>query len=481
MVLQGADVWKKFQITDEHVIEMVKKYLGIIFGVATCTYQDSGSKNCPNSQWVNWEEKVIKNPADRSGKSADLFGMYKTPEGRREVIDRLAQLGVTTYRFSVEWSHIEPQKDKLVGENIQVYVDLCKDLRQAGIEPLVTLHHFSEPKWFHEAGSFENEENIQYFTRFAEKMVEVLGDSVQKYCTINEPAIEAMSRYVRGAFPSGPAVDQTPPNSLIGRVFALSRFILSYFVPGCLLNFNRAGNFLHGALKAHTAAYKAMKEKNPNLEVGIVHQYLKFIPTNLLLAPVTTYLTHLINDVVLNYFKTNGHFKFNMPFCHIEARDAKPETDFVGLQYYARPIIGLMGPTGAHGAAKTLMPFYEDPEGLYEAIVDTYDHFNKPIIITENGISTKDDEQRARYTRRALYAMYQAADKIGSQNLRGYYYWCLVRNLEWDMGMNPQDFGTYALNEDGSIATEPKQGMALFTRVAQTARAELEKREKKSA
>ena len=106
------------------------------------------------------------------------------------------------------------------------------------------------------------------------------------------------------------------------------------------------------------------------------------------------------------------------------------------------------------------MPMHEDPEGLYKAIVETYKHFNVPVEISENGISSRNDDQRNRYNMRALFAAKQAAEKIGVENVRSYYYWSFVRNLEWEMGMNSQDFGAYELLPDGKIADQPKPGMS---------------------
>ncbi len=472
-VLDDSRLWHRYGNLEERLLE---RPLGqgnpdFQYGVATCTYQDSGAFHCPTSQWVQWEAQKIKDPLQRSGTSADLFGLYQTPEGRQAVSCRLHQLGVTSYRFSVEWSHIQPQKGASFNDiNLQTYIELCKHLRDEGIEPIITLHHFSEPDWFHQEGSFEKEENIPDFVRFAEKVFDALtidyqrGPLVQQFCTINEPAIEAFSRYVLGSFSASP--DQSMPTTLVGKIFYLfNRHVVQKLVVGTYLNFNRAGLFLQGALKAHSAVYNVLKMKNDSIQIGIVHQYLRFIPTNSLLVPIAKYFTYLINEVPLIYFKT-GQFELRMPFCHITSTGQKPKTDFVGLQYYTRPMVGF-GPTSQH-EPMTLMPFREDPAGLYEAIVKTYEHVQVPILITENGISTRNEEQRVRYISRALFAAQKAAEEIGAANLRGYQYWCFVRNLEWNMGMDTQDFGAYELRKDGSIGDHPKEGMSTFIKVAQS-------------
>jgi beta-glucosidase len=317
-------------------------------------------------------------------------------------------------------------------------------------------------------GSFENEQNIPHFVRFAEEVfktltVDYLGRPlVQQFFTINEPSIEAFSRYVLGSFPSGPQVARVSTPSLVGTLLDLfNRHVLKRLVPGTIGDFNRAGHFLRGALRAHTAVYHRLKEVNPDssIKIGFTHQYLSFS------GSAFKYFTHLINEVTLRYIRT-GIFELKMPLCHIYSEDENPPMDFLGVQYYVRPVIGLTGPTSYY-EPMTLMPFREDPEGLYQAIIDCYNHAQRPIIVTENGISTRNEDQRIRYITRALFAAKQAAERIGPENLKGYYYWCFVRNLEWNMGMVEQDFGAYELNADGTVAEKSRAGMASFIKVTE--------------
>jgi beta-glucosidase len=474
-VVNDSRNWANYPNIEEKLVEhpLGEGNKEFDYGIATCSYQDSGRVNFPYSQWAPWEEKRIANEADRSGKSADLFNLYQTnPAG---VIDRIKQLAVTSYRFSVEWSHIQPVKDGPINyDNLNVYVEFCKELRRNGIKPAVTLHHFSEPLWWHNEGSFENPDNIHYFVEFAEIVFDALTVDfegkplVEKFFTINEPAIEAFSRFIRGAYPSNPEPNKQNATGLFGKIFeSIDYYLLkSLDKDGTYFNFKRAGHFLHGALRAHTQVYDALSAKNRPVEIGIVHQYLRMIPATALQSPVTRYITHLVNEVPMHYFKT-GEFLLKTPFCHIQCQDEKPKTDIVGVQFYARVKIGVSGLTSFHDEPRTLMPIHEDPEGLYEAIVETYEHFEVPVEISENGISTKNDEQRDRYNKRALFAAKQAAEKIGVENLRSYHYWSFVRNLEWEMGMNAQDFGAYELLENGKIADHPKPGMSSFIKVVE--------------
>lgn len=422
---------------------------GFLWGTASCTYQDSGYTNCPDSQWHQWEKKILTED-NQSKSSLNLFQIYK--ENPQLIVEKLQHLGVNTYRTSIEWSQIEKQPGVYDSGALDVYVNFFKLLQDANIEPMVTLHHFSEPKWFHDKGSFEDPKNIEDFVNFSAFIYERLsadykqGPLVKWICTINEPAIEGFSRYVRGAYS-----------------------------PGVTMDFTRAGKFLSGAMKAHFAVYKRLKEinSNPDIRVGFTHQYLKFQAGNPLVIPATRYLTALINDTVLNLFKTST-FSLKVPVvCNLYEKFNKEDikTDFVGVQYYTRPIIALTGSITQHrDEAMTAMPFREDPAGLYEAIVDTYNATNAPIIVTENGISTHSDEQRERYMERALYALKQAEIDLPQGALKGYYQWSLVDNLEWDMGMEPQAFGAYSAikTQDGyQMSENPKPGIGVYQKVIQ--------------
>ncbi len=443
-VLKDPREWRKLDTAPENH-PVGEKNPNFLFGTATCTWQDSGATNCPDSQWSDWEKKVVKE-GNRSGKSADLFTLYQTEGGRKQITDRLHKLGVNSYRFSIEWSHIQPKQGMFDETKLQIYVNFCKHLRDQGIAPMVSLHHFSEPRWFHAMGSFEKEENIQHFVRFAEKVFPVLSEDykgeplVKYFCTINEPGIEAFSRYVRGAFS-----------------------------PGLLCQFTKAGHFLYGALKAHCIVYEKLKRLNPKAEIGTVHQYLRFIPGNTLLVPVTRYITRLVNDTALHFFRT-GVFELKIPFfCNIRKTDLKFDADFVGLQCYTRPVIGLTGSTSLHGAPMTTMPFWEDPAAIYEAITETYKAAKKPIIITENGISTHNETQRTRYMSRVFYAVRRAQEDLKkafkTTVVLGYYLWSFCENAEWDMGMRPQAFGAFDVKA-GKLEKEPKLGVSPLTQEA---------------
>ncbi|MBS3904406.1 MAG: glycoside hydrolase family 1 protein [Simkania sp.] len=407
-----------------------------LYGVATSMYQDSGAVHCPQSQWSDWESRCM--PAhDRSGAAVNLFALYQKEP--LSVISKLQLLGVNTYRFSIEWSHLEPEKGKLDVEKLKTYVEFCKILRDYGIQPIITLHHFSEPLWFHSKGSFEKEENISDFLGFCQWAVKELAQEyqgkplVQYFCTINEPGVEAYSRY-----------------------------LLGFFSPNLRFRFTRGARFLLNMLKAHCRVYSTIK-KTEDVRIGISHQYLQYYSTHFLMYPMAKILS-LYHQAVLKFFKT-GLFDCKIPFLsHVEEdciETEKPKVDFAGVQYYGRIFLGLKGLDPKNKPATTMMGICEDPEGLFEAIIAVFDAFRSPILVSENGISTECNEQRARYVSRALYAAEQARKKIGSENMLGYILWSFTDNFEWSFGWKPQ-FGAFPLTKDRSLGEQYKPGIQPF-------------------
>ncbi len=445
-VVDDSSLWRKIGTDKEIEAELTnnpsKMIEPEIEGVGTSFFQEF-PLDCPDSQWSvdRWQKKIPE--ADRPGPNSNRFELYKTPEGRKEYIERLKKLNITMFRFSIEWSLLEPTEGFWEQANMNVYIAMCKDLRDAGFDITITLLHFSEPDWFHQKRSFEKEENIALFVRFANLAFCHLSQDykgkplVERFCTINEPAVDAFSRYLLGTFS-----------------------------PGFFMKFEKAGNFLKNALKAHCAVYETLKKKDlPTVQVGIIHQYLEMRPTNFLLIPPLRYFTRFLNEVPMNFFRSGGKFDLKVPFlCNIEEQCNKPKTDFVGTQCYVSPLIGLTGPT-SYGEAMTMMPFHEQSAIVYKAIKETHEAFQAPVLVTETGISTDNDEQRSRFMLRSRYAIRQATNELGSDKVLGVIWWCLGDNMELERGMK-QHFGQFAMTDKG-LAAEPKPGTEASIRVAE--------------
>jgi beta-glucosidase len=439
-ILDNPSLWEN--ITHHNTPPLGQGNPDFLYGVGTSMYQDSGRAHCPDSQWSDWENKNVL-AHEQSGTSVDLFALYQTEP--LEIIKRLKLLSVNTYRFSIEWSHLEPTHGKRDVQKLQAYIEFCRVLRDHDIQPFITLHHFSEPRWFHQLGSFEKEENITYFTDFCRwAFTDLIQDYqgkplVQYFCTINEPGVEAYCRYLVG-----------------------------FFSPNLYCRFQRGAKFLLNMLKAHTYVYPELKKiaaslSSADIQIGISHQYLRYYPTHFLMRPVA-HVLNKFNDAILHFFKT-GVFECKIPLiCHVVedcSKAGKPKADFAGVQFYGRCYIGLKGVDPRNKPATSMWGIHEDPEGVYEAMIAIYEAFNVPIIISENGISTQCDKQRARYLSRALYAAEQASKKIGPENILGYILWSFSDNYEWFLGWQPT-FGAFSLTNKRGLSENYKPGAEPF-------------------
>ncbi|MCI5052148.1 MAG: family 1 glycosylhydrolase [Simkaniaceae bacterium] len=445
-ILDDHTLWDDFEKTVPRAV-LGSGDPNFLYGVATSTFQDSGAFHCPNSQWSVWEKTHVEE-GNHSGRSVNLFEIYeKKPE---IVIDRLKKLGVNTYRFSVEWSHIEPKQGQFIREKLEVYRSFCQKLREANIEPMVTLHHFSEPNWFHEMGSFEHEENIAHYTNFSSLVFRALTEEFQGrplvgyFCTINEPGVEAYNRYLLGDFS-----------------------------PGYRFRFKRGARFLLGCLKAHALLYEKLSGKE-GVKIGITYQHLRFHTKNPLVKPVVNFFNKYF-IAILRFFKEGIFDCSYFPLGRVYYRaERKPQTDFIGLQFYGRVFIGLTTINPGRREMTQMLGLPEDPEGIYEAIVNTFDAFQKPIFVTENGISTRCDTQRARHASRALVAAEYARQKIGPENFLGYLLWSLCDNFEWSKGWN-QHFGAYPLTQEREISKEFKPGVLPYVQMVNSWKASFQK------
>lgn len=157
---------------------------GFLWGAATAAHQIEG--NNVNSDWWVKEHTPGTTIVEPSGDAADSYHRY------REDMKLLADAGLNTYRFSIEWSRIEPERDFVSRAAIDHYRRMVEAAHEFGLNPVVTLMHFTVPRWMHEAGFWRNPEAPELFARYTELALPVVSEGVDYVCTINEPNIAAM-------------------------------------------------------------------------------------------------------------------------------------------------------------------------------------------------------------------------------------------------------------------------------------------------
>jgi beta-glucosidase len=415
---------------------------GFLWGVATSAHQVEGG--CDNNNWSEWEsardengEPRIKN-GQKAGVACDHWNRYK------EDITLMQELGVKAYRFSVEWSKIEPHEGHFDLAAIRHYRDVCDALLAAGIKPVVTLHHFTHPIWFERRGAFEREENIPFLARFCELVFQELHDKVHLWCTINEPEVFASQGCFQGVFPPGKKDPQL------------------------------AGVVLKNLLEAHAQAYQALK-RLPNgdkAQIGLVKNIFQFDPYrrwHLFDWLVSRQFNGLFTDAIIRFFKT-GHFDFSLPgLANVEHFNAAaPHTlDFIGLNYYSHMQVKFHWNhkeffTFEHRPDETMtdMPYPIYAEGFYRAI-KTVAQLGVPIYITENGIADAKDDRRDLFIRRYLFALSEAIEE--GCDVRGYFYWSLMDNFEWAEGYDMK-FGLYHVDFETQVR-RLREGARYFVKV----------------
>jgi beta-glucosidase len=421
---------------------------GFLWGAATSAHQVEGAND--NNDWWDWEQTPghIQN-GDTSAVACDWW----KGERYRADFDLAESLNQNAHRFSVEWSRIEPREGEWDADALAFYRRVLTALRERGMTPAVTLHHFTNPRWLAHAsrGAWETEAIVPLFERFATKVAQELGDLCDFWVTLNEPTVYMVSGYLDAHWPPG------KQQSL--------RMVL------------RVGRNM---LRAHAAAYHAIHRVQPQARVGIAHNLRTFRPENpnARLDRAVTQIQDYIFNRMFFLSLIDGHIRFPMG-----TRTVLPELvgtqDYIGLNYYlaSRVVFDLRQPGRFFGRTMPAKPwgtsFDEevrkwfgdgdlDPDGFC-AMTRWLAQFGKPIYITENGICDAHDEIRPRVLITYLAALHRAIQQ--GAPVKGYFHWTLVDNFEWKEGWNLR-FGLIA-NDPATQTRTPRPSARIYARIAQ--------------
>lgn len=395
---------------------------GFLWGSATSSHQVEGQND--NNTWHTWQEqgKILNN--DTPGLACDWWG------GRwKQDFDRAQEMGQNAHRLSLEWSRIQPAPDRWDEDALDRYREMVRGLVNRNMTPVVTLHHFTDPKWIANLGGWENEQTIEHFATYVEKVVEALGDYVKLWCTINEPNVYATMGYLTGEFPPG--------KRDLGTMFRV----------------------MANLVKGHAAAYHTIHRVQFEGRAGMAINYRGFQP-----ARSWHPLDHLI---AATYSKTFNDFfpraaktgRLCYPHKISRVRDAKNTQDFLGINYYTQEKVAF-----SLGSSETLFGrrFFDPeatlsetgfiahkPQGLLRALKWAH-RFDLPLMITENGVEDSTGNLRPRFLAEHIYQMWQGINH--NLPIKGYFHWTLVDNFEWERGWS-QRFGLWALDPETQTRT----------------------------
>ena len=363
-------------------------------------------------------------------------------------INLIKKLNCNALCFDIPWTDVNPEKNVWNEEAFELFDKYIDALLKNNIEPILTLYHWVHPFWFHELGAWEKEENIAYFVRYSQEVFKRFGHKVKYWCTINEPTVISTCGYVLGTHAPG-----KKDHASLLRPF-VKDFLLSPFAH----NYELAAAVLGNLFEAHIEAYEAIKAMphGDKVMVSIIHQMAQFSPHikgvcegGLFLNPLSSMLAKYFNKIFgnkifMDFFKT-GSFRYDIPggksITFVDTR-APNSLDFIGLDFYADTLFG-PAPECKRGEQMTDMICWAvRPESMYNAIKEI-SALNVPIIITENGICDAKDDRREKWIVAYNNAIAQAIDD--NYDVRGYCYWSLLDNFEWNMGHNKK-FGLYAVD-----------------------------------
>jgi beta-glucosidase len=357
---------------------------GFVWGTATAAHQVEGGNW--NNDWWAWEHDPTSPCVEPSGDACDHW--HRWPDDIR----LLADLGFTAYRFSLEWSRIEPEDGEFSRASLEHYRRVCAACRDLGLAPVVTFHHFTAPRWVAARGGWAEPTTAERFARFCARAATHLGDVMTRACTLNEPNIVATMGYLAGIFPPG------------ARDAALRHRVNDVLVA------------------AHRQAVDAIRGAAPAVPVGLT-------------LATSDWQAEDGGEA------TRDRLRRDMEDVFLEATRGD---DFVGVQTYTRTRVGPEGLRGpAPGIRTTLMGYEFWPDALEATIRRAWDVTRLPVLVTENGIGTPDDRERIEYVETALRGVLRCLrDGLPVQ---GYFYWSALDNFEWALGYRPT-FGLVAVD-----------------------------------
>jgi beta-glucosidase len=368
---------------------------GFLWGTAISSYQVEGNNS--NTDWWEWEQSG--KTKEKSEAACDYYNRFKNDH------NFLMEIGCNAFRLSIEWSRIEPEEGIFSQEEFAHYREVLQDLRDRKIKIQLTLWWWVSPLWFSKKYGFHKKESVEIFSRYVERVVSELGEFVDMYQVFNEPMVPLGQGYLGGAFPPG------------------------YKNP---FKFFRA---VENAASSYREAYRIIKEKQPDIPVGISYLYNWYESKNL------SFLILIINRFS-KWFRVD-----------LLDKKIKDKLDFVSVQYYRlgkikfvfRKIFKWDSKNQVYFGftieedEKNIMKWISYPEGIYKVLMEIKKTHQLPVYITENGIPTGtglDDEERGTFLKEHLIFIHKAISE--GVDVRGYNYWSFMDNYEWLYGYEPR-------------------------------------------
>ncbi|WP_375286230.1 glycoside hydrolase family 1 protein [Sphingomonas sp.] len=376
-----------------------------LWGAATAGHQVEGN-NVNADIWLLEQVKPTLF-AEPSGDACDSLHRWD------QDVAIVKALGLNAYRFSVEWSRIEPAEGQFSQAYLDHYARIVDRCRASGLAPVVTFSHFTTPRWFAAHGGWEAPDAPTLFARYCDRVARAMAPGISHALTFNEPNLSINGPWSRFRPNAKSNAATQAMLAAAARQSGSDRF--------SLLNAGDSTPMIPGVLRAHRLGRAAIKAVRGDLPVGMSLAISDDVSVG--------------GDAMLAA-KRRAYYE---PFF-----EAGRDDDFLGVQTYERTYIGPSGPVDTPASTPRCAdgkPY--EPEAIGGSIRYTHKATGKPILVTENGIDTTDDAERARFISAAIAAV-EAARRDGIPVL-GYIHWSLLDNFEWLSGYKPR-YGLVAVD-----------------------------------
>jgi len=454
---------------------------GVLFGTATAGFQvEMGCPTLPaqacedrNSDWyafITSEDTLGSGTAHLSGEAPS------TGPGHWELYEQdfdLARdaLHNNAYRMSIEWSRIFPEAtdeaedmDALRAladpEALAHYHAMLAALLARGLTPLVTVNHYTLPRWIHDGvgchlspadcaprGWLDRERTVREIARYAAFLADEFGEEVDLWVTLNEPFALLLPGYLL------PSEERSNP-------------------PARQLAFEDAKTVLAGLVEGHARIYDAIHAHDDDARVGVVYNLTPARPKdpdNPVDVQAAANFFYIWNDVYLDAVVL-GRFDHDLDGTAEPRADLANRMDFLGVNYYTRVTV--------EGIDRSLLPalsplltlnpltlkLWEDyPRGLYEMVKHVDERYDLPVIVTENGTFGPDEARSGFLVRHLAWLARAIAEGV---RVEGYFFWSLMDNIEWNHGYALR-FGLYRIDpEDPMKARIPREVADVYGQIA---------------
>lgn len=388
-------------------------------GAASAATQIEGG--ALNHNWNDWYKKgKIKDGSNPENANRHY-------EKWKEDAELLKKMGISVYRMGLEWARIEPEEGKLDKKAVAHYREELTYLKELGIEPLLTIHHFTNPMWFEEKGGFSKPENAKYYLRLVKAVIHYFGDLVSEYITINEPNVYAVNSWFYGMWPPGEA------------------------------SIKKTMDVLSVMAACHIKAYEMIHRERQKMgfsdtKVSFANHLRVFEPENPKNVKQQVYSKSMewMFQKALSKAMCTG--KFELPLRNmIDAKEGR-YCDFIAINYYSRSTVSGFADGVRKNAPINDLGWEIYPEGIVKCAREMYDLIKCPIYITENGTCDNEDSFRSRYIYEHLKALCESDLPV-----ERYYHWCFCDNFEWIEGESAR-FGLVHIDYKTQERTIKKSG-----------------------